>query len=381
MTEMCNGWMVAHMSRRETERILGAIRRARHAGQRVALAMIVRVRGSAYRREGARILVRDDGSYECLLSGGCLEPAVVEAAARVIATGAPIIVPYDLEEDSVWGVGIGCSGAVDIYIERIDEDAVTAAWLDALERAEPAVLVRRLSSGSGRLLIRDHTSEGTLGSAALDREAARNARARMRAVWPESGTEWAGDVELFFDVNGAPPELVIFGAGSDAEPVALYAWDFGFAAKVVDVREAFLSAARFPHATLVASHFSRFHETVRLTDRSSVVIMNHHLERDRESLRFALVSDAPYIGVLGPGTRFQKLRAALESEGSMLDAAALSRIRSPIGLAIGAETPEEIALSILGEVLALQRGFDGGFLAGRTASLHRVRSTSALARS
>jgi xanthine/CO dehydrogenase XdhC/CoxF family maturation factor len=109
--------------------------------------------------------------------------------------------------------------------------------------------------------------------------------------------------------------------------------------------------------------------------------MNHHLERDRESLRFALSSDASYVGVLGPRTRFQKLTSALEAEGWIVDAASLSHVRSPIGLAIGAETPEEIALSILGEVLALQRGFGGGVLAGRTASLHRARSTSALARS
>ncbi|HET7221289.1 MAG TPA: XdhC family protein [Vicinamibacterales bacterium] len=369
------------MNRRETERILGAIRSARQAGQRVALATIVRVRGSAYRREGARILVRDDGSYECLLSGGCLEPAVAEAAARVISTGTPVVIQYDLEEDSVWSVGIGCSGAVDIYIERVDADAVTAAWLDALGRAEPAVLVRRLPGGEGRLLVKDRTLAGTLGAAALDGDAAAHARERLRATWPESGTEWIAGVELFFEVSDTPPELVIFGAGSDAEPLVRYAWDLGFAITVVDVREAFLSAGRFPHASLVSSHFSRFQETVRLTRRSFVVIMNHHLERDRESLRFAVGSDAPYIGVLGPQTRFQKLTTALDAEGFVLDAAARARVRSPVDLALGAETPEEIALSILGEMIALQRGFDGGFLAGRAASLHRSRSSSAFARS
>ena len=373
--------MVLDMSRRETERILGAVGAARQAGQRVALATIVRVRGSAYRREGTRILVREDGSYECLLSGGCLEPAVADAAARVIATGAPAIIQYDLEEDSIWSVGIGCSGAVDIYIERLDDDLVTAAWLDVLERAEPAVLVRRLPDGVGRLLDRESTSAGTLGTAALDDEASGYARERLRAPWPESGTEWIGGAELFFDVNGAPPDLVVFGAGSDAEPLVRHGWDLGFSATVVDAREAFLNAVRFPHATLVSSHFSRFPERVRLTGRSSVVIMNHHLERDRESLRFALKSAAVYIGVLGPQTRFQKLTNALEADGFALDASALSRVRSPAGLALGAETPEEIALAILGEVLALQRGFDGGFLAGRAASLHRPRSSTALARS
>jgi xanthine/CO dehydrogenase XdhC/CoxF family maturation factor len=174
---------------------------------------------------------------------------------------------------------------------------------------------------------------------------------------------------------------VVFGANSDAEPLVRYAWDLGFSVTVVDVREALLDGSRFPHAALVASHFSRFRETVRLTDRSVVVIMNHHLERDRESLRFALESNAAYVGALGPRSRFQKLVAALEADGFQADAAAWSRVRSPIGLAVGADTPEEIAVSILGEVLALQRGFGGGFLAGRSMSLHRARSSSALARS
>ena len=117
------------MDRRETERLLEVIRQARAAGEPVALATVVRVKGSAYRREGTRMLVRQDGTYECALSGGCLEPTVAEAAARVIATGAPVIVSYDLADDSVWGLGIGCSGAVDIRIERLEDDAVTRAWM------------------------------------------------------------------------------------------------------------------------------------------------------------------------------------------------------------------------------------------------------------
>lgn len=347
----------------------------------MALATIIRVRGSAYRREGTRILVREDGSYECLLSGGCLEPAVAEAAARVISTGRATIIRYDLEEDSVWSVGVGCSGEVDIYIERVDETPVSGAWLDALERAEPAVLVTPLTGAEGRLLVREGGVLGTLGNWTLDGEAVKHAHALLRARLPNSGTEPLGDAELFFEVNAAPPRLVVFGANSDAQPLVRYAWDLGFAVTVVDVREAFLRADRFPCATLVASHFSRFHETVPLTNRSFVVIMNHHLERDRESLRFALQSNAFYVGALGPRSRFQKLVRALEAAGFEPDAAALSRVRSPIGLALGAETPEEIAISILAEMLALQRGFEGGFLQGRQEGLHRPRSISAFARS
>ena len=118
------------------------------------MATVVRVKGSAYRREGTRMFVRQNGTYECALSGGCLEPTVAEAAARVIATGEPVIVSYDLADDSVWGLGIGCSGAVDIRIERIDDDAMTNEWLAILERGEAAVLVTPLSGASGRMIVR-----------------------------------------------------------------------------------------------------------------------------------------------------------------------------------------------------------------------------------
>jgi xanthine/CO dehydrogenase XdhC/CoxF family maturation factor len=369
------------MSPRETERIVAAIRDARIERRRTALATVVRVRGSAYRREGARILVREDGSYECLLSGGCLEPAVAEAAAGVIASGEPRIIPYDLEEDSVWSVGIGCSGAVDILIERVGDDPVMTRWLDALERSEPAVLVKPLAGAVGRLLVFERDLAGTLGDPRLDDEAVLQARARLGAILPDSGTAIVNAAELFFEVNAPPPPLVIFGANSDAEPLARYGWDLGFAVTVVDVREAFLDPNRFPHATLVSAHFSQFTEKVDVDARSFVVIMNHHLERDRESLRFALGTPAFYVGALGPTSRFRKLVRALEDDGANLDAARLARVRSPVGLGVGAETPEEIAMSILAEMLALQRGFDGGFLRGRDAGLHRPRSSSALARS
>src|SRR5262245_57243596 len=143
------------MNRRENARLIRAIDNARRAGQRIALATVVRVRGSAYRREGARIVVREDGSYECLLSGGCLEPAVAEIAAQVLASGQPVLREYDLEEDSIWSLAIGCSGAVDIYIERLEDDPVINEWLGIIGGTEAAVLVKSLSGAHGQLLVRE----------------------------------------------------------------------------------------------------------------------------------------------------------------------------------------------------------------------------------
>ena len=178
------------MDRRETEHLLDSIRAARTSGEPVALATVVRVRGSAYRREGTRMVVRRDGSYECALSGGCLEPIVADAAERVISTGVPVVVNYDLADDSIWGLGIGCSGAVDIRIERIEDDAVTRAWMTILERGDAAVLVTSLSGVAERLIVGEAgLVAGGLSNAAVEREAVARARGQLRAAYPASGPE------------------------------------------------------------------------------------------------------------------------------------------------------------------------------------------------
>ena len=370
------------MDRRETERLLHAIRQARAAGEPAAVATVVRVKGSAYRREGTRMFVRRNGTYECALSGGCLEPTVAEAAARVIATGESVVVSYDLADDSVWGLGIGCSGAVDIRIERIADDAITNDWLAILERGEAAVLVTPLSGASGRMIVRG-TSEiaGGLDDPAVEQQAIARARARLAAMYPASGPERVAGAEVFFEITTPPPDLVIFGAGHDAAPVAQLAWMLGFAVTVVDVREAFLTAERFGGATRVCAHFSQFAGRVTLRPGSFALIMNHHVERDQESLRFSLESGAAYVGVLGPRSRYDKLLAGLAEQGYVPAPAKAARVRSPVGLSLGAETPEEVATSILAELLAIRRGFDGGFLSGSVGSLHRPEDKRLLARS
>ena len=362
------------MDRREIERLLVAIRQARAARERTAIATVVRVRGSAYRREGTRMLVRRNGTYECALSGGCLEPSVAEAAVQVITTGERVIVTYDLADDSLWGLGLGCSGAIDVRIERLDGDAMTRAWLEVLDRGEAAVLISPLTGASGRMLVRGRggrDSVGHLGDAAVDREAIDRARMRLSAAFPQSGVERIGSGELFFEISVPAPELVIFGAGPDAVPLARHAWELGFSVTAVDARAAYLTAEWFPTATRVPAHFTELAAKVPLRAGSFVVIMNHHVERDSETLRFALDSDAAYIGVLGPRSRYQKLLKGLTEKGYVAPDSSLSRVHNPVGLSIGAETPGEVAVSILGEILAIRRGFEGGFLGDSSGSLHR----------
>lgn len=370
------------VDRRETERLLDVIRQSRAAGEPAALATVVRVKGSAYRREGTRMFVRANGTYECALSGGCLEPTVAEAAARVIATGVPVIVSYDLADDSVWGLGLGCSGAVDIRIERLEDDPITRMWWSILERGDAAVLVTSLSGDSARMIVGGRGRiAGGLSDAVIEQEAVERARGRLHARYPASGPESVRSTELFFEITMPPPDLVIFGAGYDAAPVARMGWTLGFAVTVVDVRDAFLTPDRFPGATLVSAHFSQFRDHAKPRAGAFMLVMNHHVERDQESLRFSLESDAAYIGVLGPRSRYEKLLAGLAASGYTPDASKTARVHSPLGLSLGAETPDEVALSILAEILAIRRGFEGGFLNGSVGSLHRPEDKRLLANS
>jgi xanthine dehydrogenase accessory factor len=155
----------------------------------------------------------------------------------------------------------------------------------------------------------------------------------------------------------------------------------GFDVTVVDSRATYLRSNLFPGSRLVLSAFEELAAALTLPRGAFVAIMSHHMDRDRMALRFAFEREPAYIGVLGPRARYEKLLANLSSEGYVPPAATASRVFSPVGLALGAEAPEEVAISILAEILAIRRGFAGGFLAGSTASLHRPEETRAAARS
>ena len=296
--------------------------------------------------------------------------------------GETVVKFFDLDEDLVWGLGLGCGGSVDVYIEPFDEGEENARWLRALRAGQAAALATVIEADPGlrgkRMFVDSSGATlGTLGDEDVNAQFVARAQEKMAQLYPRSETVEvtlpSGRADIFLDVNVPPPELVVFGAGHDAMPVASYAHELGFKTTVVDSRHAFVTEERFPHAALVRTHPSGFAEKVAVGPRSSVVIMNHHLERDKESLAFALTTAAPYIGVLGPGSRFERMRDALVEEGRGLTEADLNRVRNPIGLDIGADSPAEIAMSIMTELLALRGGYAGGFLNDRRGPIHTDR--------
>ncbi len=364
------------MNAAETRALLLALQAAHARGQQAAIATVVGVRGSAYRREGTRMLILDDGAQVCMLSGGCLEAEVVEVALEVMRSGVPTITHYDLSEDATWGLGIGCGGSVDVRVERVDwTDPVTVAWLDMLDRGELAVLAVPLGDvpldGSGQVLVRPGQAPlGQLRDPELHDFALAQSHERLQLREPRAVAVTDGQHRpVFLDVSTPPLPLVLYGAGHDAIPLAAQAHALGYAVHVIDPRPAYLTATRFPGAALHAlapEELGRF----TLPERAQVVVMNHHLDRDRVCLAHALHSGAEYVGVLGPRSRAEDLLAALQGEGEHFTPEELACLRSPIGLRLGAEAPEEVALSILAELMAWRRGYEGGFLNGHAGRIH-----------
>lgn len=354
--------------------VLAGLREARARSEPAALATVVNVIGSAYRREGTVMLVRQDGSYTCMVSGGCLEPEIVFLAHEVLKDGAPRLQRYNLDEERMFGLGIGCAGEIDLYIEPATDDPVLARWHAAWEGFELAALVTRLDGSGARTFV---TPTETLGSVGAAQDAAgRLARDRLARAHPKSGLVHLDGVPHFLDVHVPPPELMLFGAAHDTISVAQLARRSGFRVHVVDMRAAMLTPDRFPGAVLHALRPERFDQLV-IGPRTFVVVMNHHFLVDLASLRRALRSEAPYVGLLGPRSRLEKIAANARDEGRPFTPEELRRVRNPVGLAVGADNTDEVALSIVGELLAVSRGFGGGFLNGHAGQIHTPTATVA----
>ncbi|MEM7737700.1 MAG: XdhC family protein [Deinococcota bacterium] len=364
----------------EQQQLLQAIEDRQLAGNAFALATVVHVKGSAYRREGTKMLVDYSGQQVCTISGGCLEQAIGNLAQTVIQTGRASLHQFDLDEDVVWGLGLGCGGSIKVLLEPFDQSNAFTAWLAAVKTNQPAVLVTALDGElmghTARMFVNAQgETQGTLGADTLDRHFAQLSVSKLQDLYPRSEryllTTSQGDTRPFFvDVTSPLPELVIFGAGHDALPLANLAHSLGYQVTVVDARHAFVTEERFPHAKLIRSHPSGFAGQVSLGQRSYAVIMNHHLERDKACLAFALDSCAPYVGVLGPRTRYQHILQDLTHEGIHVTSPQTQRVHTPIGLDVGADSAAEIAVSIMSELLAVRGGFKAGFLTNREGRIH-----------
>ena len=361
--------------------VLAAIERLAARGERMALATIVAVRGSTYRRPGARLLVPEDGAPVGNISGGCLEGDVADMARVVMGEGRARLAGWDLtaDDDAVWGLGLGCNGAIEVFIEPAERAAEVAGALRiALEDERPICVVTVVESADeavpagGRIVVAPSSEpEGTLGTAAVDAKAIAAARELLDAERSEVRT-LAGGVRAFVEVLEPPVRLVICGAGHDAIPLVRVAATLGWRAVVVDDREAFLTRERYPEAAGFV-HVAEPEDAAKaavVDPRTFVVVMTHNFSRDKAYLRTLLTSPAAYVGMLGPAARTERLLMELADEGLEITAERRERIHGPAGLDLGSEGPEEIAQSIVAEIVAVRRGRAGGFLKERPGPIH-----------
>lgn len=334
------------------------------SGTRAALATVVRVRGSAYRHEGAKMLVTERGEGLGNVSGGCLEADVREVAMRVLATGRPETREYcgSADEIAAWDLGVGCEGVVEVYVAPAAHDS--GEWLararDAIAAQAPFAVATDLESGAPT------TITGTDASGPAGADVVRVARSLL--VAGESSLEVVNGRETFFDVLRPPPRLLILSAGDDARPLAALAASVGFHVIVADRRPALLTAERFPGAELVAASGADAVAVVQFDRELYAVAMAHNYADDRSALRAMLSAPVQYIGMLGPRQRTERMLRELAATDPGIEHD--ERIHGPVGLDIGADGAEQVALAIVAEILAVRSGRRPASLRERRAPIH-----------
>jgi xanthine/CO dehydrogenase XdhC/CoxF family maturation factor len=371
----------------EMTRVADVLAQGACCGDTSVLATVVRTEGSTYRRIGARLVVRQDGTRVGAMSAGCLEEEIVARAIDVRAAGAPVVMTYDTRspDDLVWGFGLGCGGLVEILLEPLSpEHAVTTARrlravADARDRIVLATIIRAPAESGvrpgdqGVLTSATATLDGLKGDLHADLErAAREVWTRRRSVTLRHA--WRGElIDVAYEAVVPRVRLAVCGAGTDAVPVVAAAKRLDWDVTLIDDRPTMAAAHRWPDVDrILVPRPTAIAASPAEADSEAAIIMSHNFERDVDFLRGWLATRVQYIGVMGPRHRFDAMLVALRTYGVNLDKATPERIRGPVGLDLGAETPEEIALAIVAEVQAVHAGRSAGFLVDRIGPIHEV---------
>lgn len=343
---------------KEIKDIIAAFEEAELQGLKTALATVVHVSGSSYRRPGARMLVTEEGKLTGAISGGCLEGDALRKALMVINNGRKKLVVYDTtdEDDAKLGIQLGCNGIVSILFEPIFAD----------EKNNPVALLKKsLSKRTAYLLVTgfdkaNHHHTGTMsrdtfppGIApqlnAIANEVMKLEQSRYQEV-PIEGANQA----FLFEYCQPPLSLVIIGAGNDVMPLATMVNMLGWELTVVDGRPTHVTANRFPKAeTLLLVKSGELAEKIKWDDRTAFVLMTHNYNYDLAMLGVLVKRPPPYIGLLGPSSKRERMLRELGENGLTITEEVKSSIYGPTGLDLGAETATEIAFSIVAEIMAV----------------------------
>lgn len=382
-----------------------ALRATLQSDRPAAVATVTNVAGSAYRRPGAKLVVSASGDSTGAVTAGCLEDTVADLATAVIDTGEPQTKQFDLTGDTeeVWGMGLGCNGVIDILVEPVDRSFSVAVdeldanrsvvLLTAVASTDPAVGVgdRATLTAAGDRAIPSADDDRATPAAGMGNRANHVARERSGlpdAVLDELASEVDvlrdagqsaiatvetddGTVDVFVDTLEPAQDLLLFGGQRDVAPVARFGREVGFRVRVVTGRGGNADPTRFPGAhEVVATRAPDIADVVDAPERTYAVLMSHNFVDDRLALAALLETDIPYVGLMGPRNRFEEMQEAFAEEGEPLDERSLERVGTPVGLDLGGDHPEQIALSVVSEVLAIRNGRAGGRLTDRSGPIH-----------
>jgi xanthine dehydrogenase accessory factor len=349
-------------------------------GRSFAVATVVAVGGSAPRQPGAALAVDADGTAVGSVSGGCVEGAVYDLCQEVLETGEPVLQRFGYSDDDAFVVGLTCGGVIDIFIQRVSGRPEFTAALAAAVAGAAAAVARIVEGpaellGRGLLIRSDGSYDGTLGDPELDRtasgeagallEAGRTATARIGA----DGSRCGEPLTLLVESSVPPPRMLVFGAIDFAAAVVRIGKFLGYRVTLCDARPVFATRARFPDADeVVVSWPHRYLESTEVDGRTVICVLTHDAKFDVPLLERALRMPLAFVGAMGSRRTHQSRLQRLRDIG--LTELELARLRSPIGLDLGARTPEETALSIAAEIVADRRGGTGVPLTGAHTPIH-----------
>ncbi len=367
---------------KEIKEIISAYAKATKQGKKTALATVVHVEGSSYRQPGARMLVTDDGQLTGAISGGCLEGDALRKALLAISQQQNKLVTYDTtdEDDSKFGVQLGCNGIVHILFEPIQEDKkLNAIYLltQLVSKRHSAILVTMFSLGHNEqygtcLLYREDVVETSLQEEIkekIESEVKQTLQNKSSSI--KIFEQKQQQVNAFIEYIPPPVALVIAGAGNDVQPLVEITSLLGWHTTIVDGRATHATGQRFPNAdrVLVAKPDVVLQQ-VKIDMQTVFLLMTHNYNYDLAFLKELLTKDVPYIGILGPKKKMDRMFDELAAEGIVVTELQRLKIYSPVGLDIGAETSEEIAISIIAEIKAVLARRGGTSLKEKEVAIH-----------
>jgi len=382
---------LSQQSMKQLKQILAAYDAAIHAGKKSALAAVVHLDGSSYRRPGARMLVSDEGELTGAISGGCLEGDALRKALLVLNQQQSKLVTYDTsdEDDAAIGIQLGCAGVIQVLFEPIqpsNPDNPIQLLRKAVAIRQQSVLVtlfslenkRNEQPGTCLLMEANGNISGSIPYPEIEQFVMEDVHAAMAnkqsAFKQYVGNEFS--ITAFIEFLQPPVSLVVIGAGNDAIPMMQMADTIGWDVRVVDGRNTHAKPERFASACQVlVSKPEKVLEQIPIDDQTVFVMLTHNYKYDLAMLKALLPKDIPYIGMLGPKKKLERMLDELRDGGMTITDDMLEKVFGPTGLEIGAETAEEIALSIIAEIKAVLCNKPGGMLRYKEDVIHSREET------